>query len=228
MVIDRTPVERQEERQKRCARVLVGVTLLLFGVAATAHAQGRGDCRDPQAATFGIAVGRSSPYLEMDVRAVEGEGSGSLSVRGGPQLGVRAEVPIAGPLRVRFEGAASHWDVTRTRYDPGAGFSVTDVSSIGTMSARHFVALAGGTTGTPPVCAHVMAGGGLYTIGFRGASLRRAGVAIAAGVDIPAFANGVIQIGATLHLINIGDGQPITYSTGAPTLSLLAAWAYRF
>jgi hypothetical protein len=96
------------------------------------------------------------------------------------------------------------------------------------MSARHLVALVGVRTGRPPACAHVSVGGGFYAIGFRNASLRRAGFAIAAGIEVPTGPHGAIQADATLHLIRIGDGSPITSFSDVPTLSLLIGWAYRF
>jgi hypothetical protein len=37
-----------------------------------------------------------------------------------------------------------------------------------------------------------------------------------------------MQADATLRLIRIGDGSPITSFSDVPTLSLLIGWAYRF
>jgi hypothetical protein len=122
----------------------------------------------------------------------------------------------------------ANWDVRRTLYDANAGYQVIDESSIGSMSARHLVALVGIRTGRPPACAHVSAGGGFYSIGFGNVSLRRAGIALAAGIEVPAGGHGAIQADVTLHLIRIGDGYPITNFSDAPTMSLLVGWAYRF
>ena len=135
---------------------------------------------------------------------------------------------MTGPFRVRIEGAGSRWNVRETIYDPEAGFQVASESSLGSMSARHFVALVGVRAGRAPACAHVSAGGGFYSIGFRSASLRRAGFAISAGIDASTGRHGAIQADATLHLIRTGEGRPITTLTAAPTLSLLIGWAYRF
>jgi hypothetical protein len=129
---------------------------------------------------------------------------------------------------VRVEGAAARWDVRRTVYDPDAGFQVTDDRSIGTMSARHLVALLGVRAGREPVCAHVSVGGGLYSMAFGGATLRRAGVAIAAGVEVPTGERGFVQADATVHIITMRDGTPITSMSAVPALSLLIGWAYRF
>jgi hypothetical protein len=197
-------------------------------VIDTAHAQTVGDCRSPQPPSVGIAVGRSLPYLEPASDIASTEPSASVSVRGGLQVAGRADLPVTGPLRVRIEGAGARWDVRETVYDRNAGFQVSGESSLGSMSARHFVALAGIRTGRAPVCAHVSAGGGFYAIGFRNASLRRAGLAMAAGIEVPAGPHGAIQADATLHLMRTGDGQPIATLSAAPTLSLLIGWAYRF
>lgn len=201
--------------------------LCAIETADTAHAQGAGDCRLPQPPSVGIAVGKSSPYLELPADVVEDDG-GSGSVHAGTHVAGRADLPLVGPLRLRIEGATARWDVRRTRYDPGAGYRVTDDRSIGSMSARHLVALIGIRTGWPPVCARVSAGGGLYTIAYRNAALHRPGVSLSAGIEAPAGPHGVIQADAVLHVIRTGDGYPITSFADVPTLSLLVGWAYRF
>lgn len=209
-------------------RILSWLALSSIGVIGTADAQGRADCQAPQPPSIGVAVGRSLPYLELPSDAVGADPAASLHVRGATQVAGRAAFPINGPLRVRFEGAMANWDVRRTLYDPNAGYQVTDGSSIGFMSTRHLVALVGIRTGRPGACAHVSAGGGVYSIGFRSATLRRAGFALAAGIEIPAGRHGAIQADATLHAIRIGDGYPITINTDALTMSFLVGWAYRF
>jgi hypothetical protein len=211
-------------------QILSWLAVSSIGVIGTADAQGRADCQSPQPPSIGVAVGRSSPYIELNSDAVGAEPVGSVHVRGATQVAGRADLPVTGPLRVRLEGANAHWDVRRTLYDANAGYQVTDESSIGSMSARHVVALVGIRTGRPPVCAHVSAGPGYYSIGFRNASLRRTGFALAAGMELPTGRHGAIQADVTLHLIRIGDeyGNPITNFSAVLTQSLLIGWAYRF
>jgi len=204
-------------------RTLSWLALFSIGVIGSADAQGRADCQS-QPPSVGVAVGRSLPGFELPDDALYG----SLSVRGATQVAGRFDFPVTGPLRVRLEGAMAHWDVERTLYDANAGYQVTDESSIGSMASRHLVALVGIRTGRPGACAHVSAGGGLYSIGFGTASLRRAGLALAAGIEVPIGRRGAIQADATLHVIRIGEGYPITSFSDAPTLSLLVGWAYRF
>lgn len=203
------------------------LALMLSGAASTANAQARVDCLSPQPASIGFAWGRSSPYVELASGTVEVEPASSVSVWSGAQLAGRVDVPVTGPLRVRLEGATARWDLRRIRYDADAGFRVISETSIDNMTARHLVALIGLRTGRAPVCAHVSAGGGLYSIGFRGTSVRRAGVALAAGIEIPTGSRGVVQLDATLHLIGTRDAPQVA-STTVPALSLLAGWAYRF
>lgn len=210
-----------------CTRIASLMVLLSIGAAGVASAQARADCLSPQPAAIGGAFGRSSPYVELASGAVDVEPASSVSVRSGAQFAGRVDVPVVGPVRVRLEGATARWDLRRVRYDTDAAFRVVEETSIDHMTARHFVALVGLRTGRTPVCAHVSAGGGLYSIGFRGTSVRRAGAALAAGIEIPTGSRGVVQLDATVHLIGTRDAPPIA-STTVPALSLLAGWAYRF
>jgi len=209
-------------------RTLSWLALFSIGVIGTADAQGRADCQSPQPPSIGLAFGRSLPGFALPAETVGAGPITTLTVRGATQVAGRADLPVVGPLRVRLEGAMAHWDVRQTLYDPNAGYQVIDEASIGAMSTRHLVALVGIRTGRPGACAHVSAGGGLYSIGFRDASLRRPGFALAAGIEVPTGRHGAIQADATLHVIRIGDGYPITSFSDAPTLSLLVGWAYRF
>jgi hypothetical protein len=209
------------------AAVMFLPALCLLAVAGTASAQGRSGCRSPQPPSVGVAFGVSLPYLELVPGVAGGESASSVSVRGGVQLAGRADLPVTGPLRVRVEGATARWDVRRTLYDADAGYAVLGERSIDRMSARHFVALVGVRTGRAPACAHLSAGGGLYSIGFRGASARRAGGTLAAGMEIPTGSRAAVQLDATLHLIGTRDATPIA-STAVPALSLAVGWAYRF
>ena len=201
--------------------------LCLLAVAGTASAQGRSGCRSPQPPSVGVGFGASLPYLELASNVGDVEAASSVSVRGGVQFSGRADLSVTGPLRVRLEGAAARWDVRQTLYDSDGGYDVISERSIDHMTARHLVALVGVRVGRAPTCAHVSAGGGLYSIGLRGASVRRGGVAIAAGMEIPTGSRGAVQIDATLHLIGTRDAPPLA-STTVPALSLLAGWAYRF
>jgi hypothetical protein len=210
-----------------CPRITSLLVLISIGAASAAGAQTRVDCLSPQPASVGIAFGRSSPYLELASGAVDVEPDSSVSVRSGVQFAGRVDAPVVGPVRVRLEGATARWDLRRIRYDTDAGFRVISETSLEHMTARHLVALVGLRTGRAPVCAHVSAGGGVYSIGFQGTPVRRAGFALAAGMEIPTGPRGVVQLDATLHLIGTRDAPPIA-STTVPVLSLLAGWAYRF
>jgi hypothetical protein len=95
------------------------------------------------------------------------------------------------------------------------------------MSARHLVALASVRTGRAPACAHVSAGGGVHALGFRGASVRRPGASLAAGIDLPTGAHSALQVDAMLHVIGTRDSHPIS-SSAALALNLLVGWVYRF
>ena len=154
------------------------LTLCSLAVISTANAQGLGDCRAPQPPAIGVAVGRSSPYLELARDAVSVAPDASSSVSGGAQVAVRGDLPVAGPLRVRIEGAASHWDVREKLYDPASGYQPIADRSVASISARDFVALVGVRTGRPPACAHVSAGGGLYSINLGNTALHRTGIAL--------------------------------------------------
>jgi hypothetical protein len=150
-----------------------------------------------------------------------------VSVEDGRQLAARANLPVAGPLRLRLEAARSRWDVRRTAYDPAAGYAATSDRSIGSMSERHLVALIGMNSRVGP-CSYVAAGGGFYSIGFREMSFRSPGIALAAGMEIPTGARGAIQLDATLHVINSGNWRAITTNSQVLAINLLIGWAYRF
>jgi len=209
-------------------RILSWLALSSFGVIGTVEAQWLTDCQAPQPPSLGVSIGRSLPGFELHSEAAQAHPAANVSVRAATQLAGRADLSVIGPLRLRIEGATAHWDVRQTRYDADNDYRVTDESSIGSMSARHFVALAGIRTGRPGSCAHVSVGGGLYSISFRNATLRRPGLALAAGIEIPAGRHGAIQVDATLHVISVRDGYPITSYSDALTMSLLVGWAYRF
>lgn len=207
------------------------VWLVLFAIGAVdaAHAQGRADCRAPLAPSISVLAGRSAPHLEPAFEIVREEPGSSVNVRSGPQLTGRTDLPVAGDLRFRLEGGRSQWDVRRTAYDAAAGDTVASHRSIGVMSERHLVALIGiNTRGLAP-CGYFLAGGGLYSLGFRGTSFRGVGPAFATGMEFPAGARGAIQVDATIHLIPRGrEARTISSSSPIPTFSFLVGWAHRF
>jgi hypothetical protein len=192
-----------------------------------AQAQGRTECGTPQPPTVGLSFGRSDPYLELQADAYPADDAGTVSVRRAGELAGRLDLPLAGAFRVRVEGARASWDVRRRLYDASAGFRLVSDESIDHISARHATALVGVRTGHAPACAFVGAGVGFYTIGFRDVSLRSPGFAGTVGMEIPAGPHGVVQVDATIHLIQTGNREPIGMST-VPVLSLLAGYAYRF
>jgi hypothetical protein len=188
----------------------------------TANAQGL--CRSQPAPSIGVAAGVSAAYLEPASTIARAEPHSSVSVGGGAHLVGRAELPLTGPLRLRLEAARSHWDVSRTVYDPAAGYAVIDERSIGSMSARHLVALIGIPARR---CTYVAAGGGVYSIGFRDASFRSPGFAVATGAELATGARGAIQIDGAVHLIGSRNGQAIT-SSDVFNVNIRVGWAYRF
>lgn len=196
------------------------------GTADLAEAQGRTDCRSPLPASLGVAFVRSSPYLDLAPGVVEPPAQGSLMVKGGALFAGRAELPVRGPLRLRLEGATARWSVQQTTYGPDGAMPIAD-TSLGDMSAHHLVGLVGLQMGRAPVCAHVSAGGGFYALDFQGASARRPGAALAAGIDFPTGQHGAILVDAVLHLIATRGNHPIASST-VPALNVLLGWAYRF
>ena len=201
----------------------VWFVLLTIGCVGAASAQGRSGCQSSPAPSFGLSAGRSSTYIEP-VSESFGVEPGSVNVRGGPQLAGRAELPVAGRLRLRLEAARSKWDVRRTVYDAAAK-AVTSDRSIGSMSQRHLVAMLG--VNVQP-CAYVAVGGGVYAIGFRDQFFRSLGPAVAAGMEFPTGARGAIQLDAAVHMIGGSNGKTIATNSTLPTIGLNVGWAYRF
>ena len=134
------------------------------------------------------------------------------------------DLPIAGPWRARVEGAFANWSVTRHIYDDG--FNETR-ERIGHVRARQVVALVGRQGGRSPVCAYVLAGGGIYSLGYRGASLRSPGVALTAGIEVPTGDRGAVQADVQLHAINTRARYPVS-SSQALAASLTVGWSYKF
>lgn len=187
-------------------RVGFAVALVLVSTG-TAAAQQRISCRSPQPPSVGLAVGYSDPYVENT--------GPNGSVRRGPLLLGRADLPLSGPLRLRIEGGAARWAV-----------GAIDAPPADRITARHLVALAGLQMGQAPTCAHVSAGGGLYSLGLPGSSVR-AGVAIGAGMEFPTGPVGAVQVDATLHVVGARDADHLA-SAGALVGTLTIGWAFRF
>jgi len=179
-------------------------------------------CQTAEPVSVGAAVGRSSPELDV-AHEIATESTGSVLVRGGPQFSARTDMSLAGPVRLRVEGSTARWNVERDKYDS----QVTERSSMGTMTARQVGAAIGLRGGRAPVCWNVLVGGGLHSLTFRNATLRRPGVSITAGIDVPTGDHGLVQIDAQVNIINTNGRYPAS-GTQALAASLMAGWAYRF
>jgi hypothetical protein len=192
--------------------------------AGVAHAQSRADCSEAAPPGFGVSVGRSSPSFYLSQGVVEGDERGSVSVRGGPQLAARADLPVAGAWRARIEGAAANWRVTRQTYD---GFQLTANDTVGHVKERQVVGMIGRQGGRSPVCGYVLAGGGIYSFDYKGARLRRPGVALAVGLEVPTGDRGAIQADVRLDIIDSRARYPIA-STTVLGASLSVGWSHKF
>ena len=207
--------------------VCTAVALLVnFAVAGVSHAQSRSGCQVAAPPAIGIAFGRSSPYLEMAQDVVNTERSGSILVYGGPQVSGRGEFSIAGPWRVRIEGSTARWDVVQKTYSPVNGQELSS-ASVGHIEARRIGAAIGLRGGRDPLCAHVLAGYGLYSLSFRDITTRQPGVVITAGMEIPTGSRGAVQLDVDLHLIN-NRNSPLSNSSTVLAASLSIGWAFRF
>ena len=206
------------------------VSLLPFVVLASiigagvGHAQSRADCSEAPPPGFGVSVGRSSPYFYLSQGAVEGDQRGSVSVRSGPQLSARADLPVAGAWRARIEGAGANWRVTRQTYD---GPQLTANDTVGNVEERHIAGMIGRQGGRSPVCGYVLVGGGFYSLDYKGAQLRRPGVALAFGLEVPTGDHGAIQADVRLDLIDSRARSPIA-STTVMGASLSVGWSHKF
>jgi hypothetical protein len=210
----------------RLSSFLFQATLLLLVVTpAVAQAQiTRDDCSTSAPASAGVSVGRSSPYFDFSRGVAGSEAGGSLLVRDGILLAGRTDLPIAGPWRARIEGSTSGWRAERLAYGPSGQVTASD--TLGDVAARQLFALVGRQGGRSPVCGYVLAGGGIYSLRYKDAGVRRPGVALTAGLEIPT-AHGAVQADVQLHLINTGARYPIA-STDALAASVSVGWAYRF
>jgi hypothetical protein len=81
--------------------------------------------------------------------------------------------------------------------------------------------------GRSPVCGYVLGGGGIYSLDYQGASLRRPGVAVTAGLELPAGDRGAVQVDMQLHVINTRARYPIATSK-VLAASISVGWSHRF
>jgi hypothetical protein len=73
----------------------------------------------------------------------------------------------------------------------------------------------------------VLAGGGIYSLEYKGARVRRPGVAFAFGVEVPTGDHGAIQVDVRLDLIDSRARYPIA-STTVLGASLSVGWSHKF
>ena len=217
------PDRLMRERRWNVSLFSAFVLASLIG-AGVAHAQYRANCSEAAPPGFGVSVGRSSPYFYLSQGVVEGDEGGSVSVRGGPQLSARADLPVAGAWRARIEGGAAKWRVTRQTYD---GFQLTSNDTLGHVEERQVVGMIGRQGGRSPVCGYVLAGGGIYSFDYKGARLRRPGVALAVGLEVPTGDRGAIQADVRLDIIDSRARYPIA-STTVLGASLSVGWSHKF
>ena len=216
---------KQIDNLIRAARWNVSLFSFLVLIAnGAAHAQNRADCSEAAPPGLGVSVGRSSPYFYLSQGVVQGDQRGSVSVRGGPQLSARADLPVSGPWRARIEGAAANWRVTRETYD---GFQMTARETVGHVEERHIAGMIGRQGGRSPVCGYVLAGAGIYSLEYKGARVHSPGVALAVGLEVPTGDHGAIQADVRLDFINSRARYPIA-STTVLGASLSVGWSHKF
>ena len=205
----------------------VVVLVLVSAGASPGYAQSRAGCQEPQRPSVGVAVGKSSPYFDVARDAVTpAEQTGSIMVRGGFHFAARGQASISGPVLFRVEGSVATWDVERLVYSPDT-FQLISTTSIGHVAVRQLGAAVGLRGGRPSVCWLVLAGGGLYSLTFRDATLRRPGVSITAGIEVPTGERGAVQVDVQVHIIDTKSRSPVS-SSAALAAALVAGWAYRF
>jgi hypothetical protein len=203
------------------------VWLVLTVMGGTSAAQTRSGCQAPQRPSIGGAFGRSSPSVELAPGAVDLQQSESATLLGGPLLAARADASVVGPLRVRLEGSTTWWSVLRRTYSTEKNHGVVDSARVGRMAMRQVVASVGVAGGRYPLCAHLMVGGGRYSLGYRRAAFRHRGWSITGGLEVPAGRHGVLQTDVHFHLIDSPSGYPMS-SSRILVAGLTAGWAYRF
>lgn len=205
----------------------LGVTtvLTLFVMADVGHAQSYGECSRLTPRGFGVSVGRSGAHLPLDQAAVEAGERAYTSVRSGLQLGGRIDLPVVEGVRARVEASTANWRVERRTYDEDFEPIATD--AVGHVDARQVVALIGAQRGRSPLCGYVLIGGGLHSLGYRGASIRRPGFAFTGGIEVPTGDRGAIQFDAQVHIIRRDGRYPVAISDVAAG-SITVSWSRRF
>ena len=146
-------------------------------------------------------------------------------VRGGFHAAGRLDVPIAGPWRGRVEVSGANWPVERQRY--GDDFQLISKDTVGEIEARQIIALIGRQGGRSSACGYVLAGAGIYSIGLEGRGVRRPGVALTAGIEVPVTGRGAVQLDAQVHMIGAATTDRIA-SRGALAASISVGWSHRF
>ena len=211
---------------RRSSPVLFALLLVATVMAGAGQAQSRSVCQSPVRPSLGVAIGRSSPYVELTSGAVPIDGSGSVRVEGGLIVTARGDLSIAGPLRVRVEGSTARWGVSVQTYDPANNYQVIADTPAGQMTVRQIGASVG-LRGGRALCAHVLVGGGFYSLDYRGASINGPAFSITAGVEFPTGERGAVQVDVQLNMIQTRGRYPVASST-VLAAALVAGWAYRF
>jgi hypothetical protein len=104
---------------------------------------------------------------------------------------------------------------------------MTANETVGHVEERHIAGMIGRQGGRSPVCGYVLAGGGIYSLEYKGARVRRPGVALAFGVEVPTGDHGAIQADVRLDLIDSRARYPIA-STAVLGASLSVGWSHKF
>jgi len=203
--------------------LLLAAALTLFVMADVAHAQARVDCSRRISPGVGFSAGRSlTPYVELSPQLVDGRPGASVLPRGGLYLAGRLDLPIAGPWRGRVEVSGANWRLEQNRYGDDSQLIATD--TVGQIEAREIVALVGRQGGRAP-CGYVLAGGGLYSLDVGRVRVRRTGVALTAGIEVPVAGRGALQLDAQVHMISAAAGHPFA---GALAANISIGWSHRF
>jgi hypothetical protein len=194
--------------------------------AGVAQAQPRGECSTPRPLGIGVSAGRSlTPYFDFSPGVFDTGGLGSISLEGGVHLGARVDAPIAGPWRARLEVSGANWRVDRQVF--GAGSDLVAIETMGHVEARQILASVGRQVGYSPACGYVLVGGGLFSLDVEGTRVRRPGLALTAGIEMPVTDRGALQFEAQVHVIRT-DSRPPIASSDALAASISFGWLHRF
>jgi hypothetical protein len=192
---------------------------LLIVLPAAANARLSSGCASARPPAIGVSIGRSSPYFEP-AGVVANESLGSL------HLAARADVPVAGPWRVRVEGASTGWRLERTTYSADLR-DVVARDIVGRVDVKHVAAVIGRQAGRAPACAYVLAGAGLYALDYQNAGWFAPGGILVAGIEFPGGPRGAVQVDVQLHLVKTGvDGQPPIGSSVVVDGRLSVGWVF--